>query len=63
VLPGNSGGPLLRPDGLVLGLVFGADDEATSTGYALTADELRDAMAVGFSSDTPVSTGSCRIRD
>jgi S1-C subfamily serine protease len=63
VLPGNSGGPLLRPDGLVLGLVFGADDQAESTGYALTADELQDAVAAGFSSSAPVSTGSCRIKE
>jgi S1-C subfamily serine protease len=63
VLPGNSGGPLLRPDGLVLGLVFGADDQAESTGYALTAEELRDAVAAGMSSDTAVETGSCRIRE
>lgn len=63
VLPGNSGGPLLRPDGLVLGLVFGADEQAESTGYALTAGELSDAIAAGLSSDTAVDTGSCRIRD
>jgi S1-C subfamily serine protease len=61
VLPGNSGGPLLRPDGLVLGMVFGADEEAVSTGYALTAEELTEAIdAVG---SARVDTGSCRIRD
>ncbi len=63
VLPGNSGGPLLRPDGLVLGMVFGADDEAESTGYALTADELRPAVEAAFSSPRAVDTGTCRIRD
>jgi S1-C subfamily serine protease len=63
VLPGNSGGPLLRPDGFVLGMVFGADDEAQSTGYALTADELRPAMEAAFSSPRAVDTGTCRIRD
>jgi S1-C subfamily serine protease len=62
VLPGNSGGPLLRPDGLVLGMVFGADRVAESTGYALAADELRDAVAAGFASSTPVDTGTCRLR-
>ena len=62
VLPGNSGGPLLRPDGAVLGLVFGADEEAESTGYALTADEIRAALSSGRGS-TPVDTGSCEIRD
>lgn len=63
VLPGNSGGPLLRPDGFVLGMVFGADDEAEATGYALTADELRPAMESAFSSPRAVDTGTCRIRD
>ena len=63
VLPGNSGGPLLRPDGLVLGMVFGADEEAESTGYALTGDELRSALAAASASDGAVGTGSCRIRD
>jgi S1-C subfamily serine protease len=61
VLPGNSGGPLLRPDGRVLGMVFGADDEAEATGYALTVAELQSALAaprLGIA-----DTGSCRIRD
>lgn len=61
VLPGNSGGPLLRPDGKVLGLVFGADEQAQETGYALTAGELSSALSA--SGDRRVSTGSCRIRD
>lgn len=63
VLPGNSGGPLLRPDGFVLGMVFGADDQAAATGYALTADELRPAVEEAFSSPRAVDTGTCRIRD
>lgn len=62
VLPGNSGGPLLRPDGAVLGLVFGADDEAESVGYALTADEIREALS-SVRGSGPVDTGSCEIRD
>lgn len=66
VLPGNSGGPLLAPTGRVLGMVFGADEEAESTGYALTVAELRAAVeewrAAG-TGDRGVDTGSCRIRD
>lgn len=61
VLPGNSGGPLLDEDGRVLGMVFGAADEADDTGYALTATELDRAL------DAPrrglADTGSCRIRN
>ncbi len=62
VLPGNSGGPLLDPDGRVLGLVFGTDQDAESTGYALTAGELADAIAAS-SSAASVPTGSCDVRD
>jgi S1-C subfamily serine protease len=62
VLPGNSGGPLLRPDGQVLGLVFGADDQADQTGYALTAEEVQAALG-SVSGAVAVDTGSCRIRD
>jgi S1-C subfamily serine protease len=61
VLPGNSGGPLLAPNGRVLGLVFGADEEAESTGYALTVNELQEALEAPQS--RRVDTGSCRIRD
>jgi S1-C subfamily serine protease len=62
VLPGNSGGPLLRPDGVVLGMVFGADEQEESTGYALTGEELIEALDK-VTSSREVSTGTCRIRD
>lgn len=62
VLPGNSGGPLLKPDGRVLGMVFGTDETVADTGYALTADEVAEALAAAANSG-PVGTGSCRIRD
>jgi len=61
VLPGNSGGPLLRPDGRVLGMVFGADEEAEATGYALTLTEIADALQAPRRG--AVDTGSCRVRD
>ena len=63
VLPGNTGGPLLDPTASCWGMVFGTDDEAESTGYALTADELRPAIASALSSPRAVGTGSCRIRE
>ena len=64
--PSSRATPVARccdPDGFVLGMVFGADDEAESTGYALTADELRPAIESAFSSPRAVGTGSCRIRE
>lgn len=60
---GNSGGPLLRPDGLVLGMVFGADEQAPDVGYALRAVELRDPIAASLSATRAVDTGDCHIRD
>ena len=63
VQPGNSGGPLLRPNGLVLGMVFGADEADDQTGYAITAKELRPGVAAGLTATAPVDTGSCRISE
>ncbi len=40
VEPGNSGGPLLAPDGRVYGVVFAAAVAVPDTGYALTAAEI-----------------------
>ena len=60
---GNSGGPLLRPDGLVLGMVFGADDQAAETGYALRAVELTGPIADSLDATRVVPTGDCHIRD
>ena len=37
VRPGNSGGPLLAPDGTVLGVIFGAAIDEADVGFALTA--------------------------
>ena len=46
IQPGNSGSPLLRPDGSVYGMVFVAFDHAGTAGYALAAGEvLPDARA------------------
>ena len=44
---GNSGGPLLAPDGQVYGVVFAAAVSLKSTGYALTASEVSGDAARG----------------
>jgi S1-C subfamily serine protease len=59
VHPGNSGGPLLAPDGRVYGVVFAAAIDVRDTGYALTALEIRKDAATGKSLTAPVSTESC----
>ncbi len=59
VRPGNSGGPLLAPDGSVLGVVFGAAIDNPDIGFALTAAEVQPVVAAGLVDDTPAATGAC----
>jgi S1-C subfamily serine protease len=60
VRPGNSGGPLLAPDGQVYGVVFAAAVSLKSTGYALTAAEVASDAARGEHDTAAVSTESCQ---
>ena len=59
VRPGNSGGPIVTSRGEVAGLVFAASVTDRQTGYALTADQLRETAAAGLEGDASVSTGAC----
>ncbi|MDQ1713808.1 MAG: hypothetical protein QOE45_3258 [Frankiaceae bacterium] len=59
VRPGNSGGPLLAPDGRVDGVIFAAAADDPSTGYALTAKEVASDAEAGRTATEPVSTQSC----
>ena len=59
VRPGNSGGPLLAPDGRVYGTVFAASTTDPSTGYALTGHQVRADARAGASATGPVATQSC----
>jgi S1-C subfamily serine protease len=60
VQPGNSGGPLLSPEGAMLGLVFAASLTDRETGYALALSELDRALAVAAAEQvSPVATGAC----
>ena len=50
VVPGNSGGPLLAPNGRVYGVVFAAGLGEEETGYAITAEQatrLQDRLGPG----------------
>ncbi|MEA2497834.1 MAG: hypothetical protein QOH26_239 [Actinomycetota bacterium] len=59
VRQGDSGGPFVLPDGSVAGVVFAASTTDGDTGYALTADEVRDDVERGSGSTTEVGTGQC----
>jgi S1-C subfamily serine protease len=59
VRPGNSGGPLMAPDGRVYGVIFAAAADDPKTGYALTAAEVAPDAQAGRTRTAPVSTQSC----
>ena len=59
VEPGNSGGPLLSPNGEVVGIVFAKSLDDNRTGYALTLAEARPVLEAASSSFAPVNTGGC----
>lgn len=59
VRSGNSGGPLVSPEGDVVGVIFAASISDESTGYALTSDQVAAAARKGTSATQAVSTGGC----
>ena len=61
VRQGNSGGPLLTPEGRVYGVVFAKSLDDPETGYALTTDEIRDDIAKGRTADAQVDSDSCAL--
>jgi S1-C subfamily serine protease len=60
VEPGNSGGPLLAPDGRVYGVVFAASTQYKDVGYALTAAEIASDVQAGEQRTAAVSTEGCQ---
>jgi S1-C subfamily serine protease len=61
VRQGNSGGPLLTPDGKIAGVVFAKSLDDSNTGYALTANEISSDAATGSTATQPVDTQSCAL--
>jgi S1-C subfamily serine protease len=55
---GDSGAPVVRSDGRVVGVVFAVSTERASTAYALTAGEL-EAFLGEVTGAAPVGTGPC----
>ncbi|MFF4605880.1 MarP family serine protease [Streptomyces sp. NPDC001339] len=61
VRQGNSGGPLLTPEGEVYGVVFAKSLDDSHTGYALTADEVRQDVLKGRTARQQVDSQGCAI--
>ncbi|MDX3387332.1 MarP family serine protease [Streptomyces niveiscabiei] len=61
VRQGNSGGPLLTPEGEVYGVVFAKSLDDPQTGYALTADEIRQDITEGRTASQQVDSDNCAL--
>ncbi|MGB8943932.1 MAG: MarP family serine protease [Streptomyces sp.] len=61
VRQGNSGGPLLTPEGKVYGVVFAKSLDDPDTGYALTADEIRKDIETGRTANQEVDSEGCAL--
>ncbi|WP_316522685.1 MarP family serine protease [Kitasatospora brasiliensis] len=61
VRQGNSGGPLLTPDGEVYGVVFAKSLDSADTGYVLTAAEVREDVERGGAASGRVDTQGCAL--
>ncbi|MGA5303277.1 MarP family serine protease [Nucisporomicrobium flavum] len=59
VQSGNSGGPLIAPNGDVLGVIFAAAADDRNVGFALTAAEAASTARLGVERTRGVKTGDC----
>jgi len=59
VRSGNSGGPLVAPNGRVLGVIFAAAADNRNVGFAVTANEAAGVAKQGTERTRGVRTGKC----
>jgi len=59
IVPGNSGGPVVDRNGVVVGLVFAASTLDDTEGYALALSQIRADLDSARGRSQPVSTQDC----
>lgn len=59
IQPGDSGGPLILPDGTIGGIVFAESRTDPTVGYALTPTAVWNAVRSAIGRDAAVNTGPC----
>lgn len=59
IQPGDSGGPLILPDGTIGGIVFAESRTDSGVGYALTPDEVAVSVQPAIGRTNPVNVGPC----
>ncbi|MEY2476879.1 MAG: hypothetical protein QOG87_2194 [Actinomycetota bacterium] len=59
VRPGNSGGPLVQPDGSVAGVVFARSTLNDDIGFVLASDTVRPVVTTAVGRTAAVDTGAC----
>ncbi|WP_313814118.1 MarP family serine protease [Glutamicibacter sp.] len=59
VAQGNSGGPLVDENGDAAGLIFAKSRSSEDVGFALSLEEMQQALAKGGSKTTSIKTGTC----
>lgn len=61
LIVGDSGGPVVGPNGLVQAMVFAVDPARATTGFALSSRELIPIVTASRAATAPVSTGGCLV--